>query len=61
MLLAQTLLGAEEPVTVIATGPLTNVAWVLDNYPEAATNIDRLLVMGESNTGTASKDKTPIR
>ncbi|CAM9517676.1 unnamed protein product [Ascophyllum nodosum] len=45
-LLAKTLLSAEAPVTLIATGPLTNVAWVLDNFPEASSKIDKVLIMG---------------
>ena len=48
MLLAQTLLGSERPVTVIATGPLTNLAWALDNYPEVSSKIDKVLIMGAS-------------
>eukprot|EP00903_Cladosiphon_okamuranus_P005468 g5453.t1 len=46
MLLAQTLLGSERPVTVIATGPLTNLAWALDNHPEVSSKIDKVLIMG---------------
>lgn len=46
LLLAQTLLAADSPVTLIATGPLTNLAWVLDNFPEACSKIDRVHVMG---------------
>lgn len=46
LLLAQTLLGSASPVTVIATGPLTNLAWVLDNFPEASSKIDKVLIMG---------------
>ncbi|CAN0349094.1 unnamed protein product [Pylaiella littoralis] len=46
LLLAQTLLGSESKVTVIATGPLTNLAWVLDNHPEASSKIDKVLIMG---------------
>eukprot|EP00752_Nemacystus_decipiens_P001901 g1831.t1 len=46
MLLAQTLLGSERPVTVIATGPLTNLAWALENYPEVSSKIDKVLIMG---------------
>lgn len=50
LLLAQTLLGSESEVTVIVTGPLTNLAWVLDNFPEASSKIDKVLIMGASVT-----------
>lgn len=49
MLLAQTLLRSDRPVTVIATGPLTNLAWALDNYPEVSSKIDKVLIMGASS------------
>ncbi len=48
LLLARTLLAAEGPVTLIATGPLTNLAWVLDNFPEASSKIDKVVIMGAS-------------
>lgn len=64
-LLAETLLAATGPVTVIATGPLTNLAWVLDHYPEVKANIDRVLIMGESTDATINVRKTarhqPVR
>lgn len=37
-----------EPVTVIATGPLTNVALLLRAHPEVAPRIRRIAVMGGS-------------
>jgi pyrimidine-specific ribonucleoside hydrolase len=37
-----------EPVTLIATAPLTNVALLLRAHPEAAAGIDRLVFMGGS-------------
>ncbi|MGY1773856.1 nucleoside hydrolase [Blastococcus sp. SYSU D00813] len=46
--LADLLTAAEEPVTVCAIGPLTNVALLLAVYPEAAERIGRLVVMGGS-------------
>src|SRR5918992_2206761 len=33
-LLAETLRRASGPVTLLLTGPLTNLAWALDRYPE---------------------------
>ena len=48
--LAELLLSSEEPVTVAAIGPLTNIALLLAVYPEAAARIGRLVVMGGSAT-----------
>ena len=47
LLLAQTLLAADSPVTVVATGPLTALAWVLDSFPEVSSKIEKVLIMGE--------------
>ena len=46
--LADLLTATDEPVTVCAIGPLTNVALLLAVYPEAAERIGRLVVMGGS-------------
>jgi pyrimidine-specific ribonucleoside hydrolase len=48
--LAELLLASEEPVTVAAIGPLTNIALLVSVYPEAAARIGRLVVMGGSAT-----------
>ena len=48
--LAELLLAGEEPVTVAAIGPLTNIALLLAVYPDAAARIGRLVVMGGSAT-----------
>ena len=45
-LMARTLAGAPEPVTVLETGPLTNLAWVFDHYPDAEGNVKELVLMG---------------
>jgi inosine-uridine nucleoside N-ribohydrolase len=37
---------SEEPVALVALGPLTNVALLLDAHPEAAARIDRIVLMG---------------
>lgn len=37
-----------EPITIISTGPLTNVANLLETYPETATKIKRIVFMGGS-------------
>jgi pyrimidine-specific ribonucleoside hydrolase len=46
--LADLLLTSDEPVTVAAIGPLTNIALLLAVYPAAAARIGRLVVMGGS-------------
>jgi purine nucleosidase/pyrimidine-specific ribonucleoside hydrolase len=47
-LLAEVLRAATAPVTVVATGPLTNVALLLRRHPELATAIEEVVVMGGS-------------
>lgn len=49
-LLADVLRDAAEPVTVVATGPLTNVAMLLRRHPELHAAIGEIVIMG----GTAS-------
>jgi pyrimidine-specific ribonucleoside hydrolase len=44
--LAERVDTAEEPVTLVALGPLTNVALLLDLHSEAASTIERLVLMG---------------
>jgi inosine-uridine nucleoside N-ribohydrolase len=44
--LAERLEAAPAPVTVIPTGPLTNIALLLARYPEVAGRIERLVLMG---------------
>jgi inosine-uridine nucleoside N-ribohydrolase len=44
--LAERLLGAARPVTLVPTGPLTNVALLLARHPEAAARIERIVLMG---------------
>ncbi|SFO56710.1 pyrimidine-specific ribonucleoside hydrolase [Geodermatophilus obscurus] len=46
--LAELLMASEQPVTVAAIGPWTNVALLLATYPEAAARIGRLVLMGGS-------------
>ncbi|MDT0274337.1 nucleoside hydrolase [Blastococcus goldschmidtiae] len=48
--LAELLMSSPDPVTVAPIGPLTNIALLLAVYPEAATRIGRLVVMGGSAT-----------
>ena len=42
------LMAATEPVTLVAIGPLTNIALLLTHYPECRFNIRRLVIMGGS-------------
>jgi inosine-uridine nucleoside N-ribohydrolase len=44
--IAERLLGAPEPVTLIPTGPLTNIALLLARHPHAAERIQRIVLMG---------------
>lgn len=47
-LMRQVLRDSTTPVTLVALAPLTNLALLLRMYPEAAGNIDRMVVMGGS-------------
>jgi len=58
--LARALREAEEPITVIALGPLTNVALALAHEPDIERNFERIVVMGgafrcEGNTTPAAE------
>src|SRR5690242_2036931 len=44
--LAERLTASDRPVTLIPTGPLTNVALLLARHPEAAERIERVVLMG---------------
>jgi purine nucleosidase len=44
--LSRTLLGAMEPVTLLMTGPLTNLAWALDHHPGVEEKVREVVVMG---------------
>ncbi len=45
-LLARLLLESDETVTLIPTGPLTNIAAALRMHPRIASNIERIVLMG---------------
>lgn len=45
-LIAQTLRASQQPVTVVATGPLTNIALLLTSHPELNAKISRIVIMG---------------
>ena len=44
--LVETLRAAEEPITIVAVGPATNVGMALRMAPDIAKNIEELVVMG---------------
>jgi inosine-uridine nucleoside N-ribohydrolase len=44
--LIRTILGSREPVTLVPTGPLTNVALALRQAPELAQRLQRIVLMG---------------
>jgi inosine-uridine nucleoside N-ribohydrolase len=44
--LAETVLGSPEPVTLVPTGPLTNIGLFLARHPEAAARVHRIVLMG---------------
>jgi inosine-uridine nucleoside N-ribohydrolase len=45
-LIADLALGGGRPVTLVATGPLTNVALFMARHPEAAVALERVVFMG---------------
>lgn len=47
-LMAELLSGRTEPVTLVPTGPLTNVATLLSTHPELVDRIGRIVLMGGS-------------
>jgi inosine-uridine nucleoside N-ribohydrolase len=44
--LAERVLGSDRPVTLVPVGPLTNIALLLARHPEAAGNVERIVLMG---------------
>ena len=44
--IAGTVLASAEPVTLVPTGPLTNVGLFLARHPEAAAKVERIVLMG---------------
>ncbi|GLY66875.1 nucleoside hydrolase [Amycolatopsis taiwanensis] len=56
-LLAELLETADEPVTIAAIGPLTNIALLLATHPGAREHIDRIVIMGGGLNGGNS---TPV-
>jgi inosine-uridine nucleoside N-ribohydrolase len=54
--LADRARSAGRPVTLIPTGPLTNIALLLARHPDVAANIERIVLMGGA---TAEGNVTP--
>ncbi|MDO4468000.1 MAG: nucleoside hydrolase [Bacillota bacterium] len=51
----QTIMEQEERVTIVPTGPLTNIALLLKLYPEVKDHIEELVIMGGASViGNAS-------
>ncbi len=46
--IAAAVLASAEPVTLVPTGPLTNIALFLARHPDAAERVDRIVLMGGS-------------
>jgi inosine-uridine nucleoside N-ribohydrolase len=44
--IARTVLESPEPVTLVPTGPLTNIGLFLARHPEAAARVGRIVLMG---------------
>jgi inosine-uridine nucleoside N-ribohydrolase len=44
--IADLVLGSPEPVTLVPTGPLTNIGLFLARYPEVAERVARIVLMG---------------
>ena len=47
-LLIDTITGSDEPVTLVPTGPLTNIATMIRMAPEVCRRIPRMILMGGS-------------
>lgn len=45
-LMARLIEQSTEPVTVVAIGPLTNIAGLITHYPETARKVERFVIMG---------------
>jgi inosine-uridine nucleoside N-ribohydrolase len=44
--IAETVAASPEPVTLVPTGPLTNIGLFLARWPEVASRVDRIVLMG---------------
>ncbi|AUJ30680.1 MAG: pyrimidine-specific ribonucleoside hydrolase RihA [Liquorilactobacillus hordei] len=51
-LIAETLSSSADPITLVVTGPMTNIALFLQVYPQLKTKIEQIVFMGGAiNTG----------
>ncbi|MEH7134162.1 nucleoside hydrolase, partial [Priestia megaterium] len=46
-----TILNSEQKITIVAIGPLTNIALLIKSYPEVIKNINQLSIMGGACNG----------
>ena len=45
-LLARLVEESDQPVTIVAIGPVTNIALFINEYPETARKVERIVIMG---------------
>lgn len=50
-LMARLIEESEQPVTVVAIGPLTNIAGLITHFPETAAKVERFVIMGGGTLG----------
>ena len=58
-LLADVLEAADDKVTIVAVGPLTNLAVTLTEHPELVSRIERIVIMGGAGDGDRNVPDTP--
>ncbi len=47
-LMRRTIMGSEQPITIVALAPQTNLALLLRTHPEVTTKLERIVFMGGS-------------
>lgn len=45
-LIYETLMSSSEKITIVATGPLTNIAQLIDIHPDSIEKIEKIIIMG---------------
>lgn len=53
--MAETLLNANSPITIVCTGPISNIARVYDDYPDLDTKGHEIIWLGGSLTPTGAE------